>query len=75
MTHSTHFNDCYVRDLALGEKGSMTRPVYGERHSSVVECPLMVRWIIRSIPHGGPTELFLVPVRNKIPNYLSEISM
>ena len=30
------------------------------RCSSVLECLLMVRWVIRSIPHGGPIELFLV---------------
>ena len=36
--------------------------VYSEvRCSSLVEHPLMVQWVIRSIPHGGPTELFLVP--------------
>ena len=27
-----------------------------------VECPLMVRWVIRSILHGGPIELFLIPL-------------
>ena len=27
----------------------------------MVECPLMVRWVVRSIRHGGPIELFLVP--------------
>ena len=26
-----------------------------------VERPLMVRWVIGQIPHGGPIELFLVP--------------
>ena len=25
---------------------------------AVVDQLLMVRWVIRSIPHGGPTELF-----------------
>ena len=30
------------------------------RRSSVLECMLMVQWVIRSIPHGGPIELFLV---------------
>ena len=25
----------------------------------------MVRWVIRSIPHGGPIELFLVPGNNR----------
>ena len=27
----------------------------------MVEHQLMVMWVIRSIPHGGPTELFLIP--------------
>ena len=27
---------------------------------AVVERPLMVRWVVGSIPHGGPSELFLV---------------
>ena len=27
----------------------------------MVERPLMVRWVVGSIPHGGPIELFLVP--------------
>ena len=31
------------------------------RCSSMVEHPLMVQWIIGSIPYGGPIELFLVP--------------
>ena len=34
----------------------------GPRCSSVVECLFMVRWVIRSMPHNGPIELFLVPV-------------
>ena len=29
--------------------------------SSVIECPLFERWVVRSIPHGGPIELLLVP--------------
>ena len=29
----------------------------------VVERPLMVRWLVGSIVHGRPTELFLVPAR------------
>ena len=29
--------------------------------SSVVETLLIAQWVIRSIHHGGPTELFLVP--------------
>ena len=31
------------------------------RYSSVVEPPLVMQWAIGSIPHGGLTELFLVP--------------
>ena len=30
----------------------------GSRCSSVVERLIMVQWVIRSIPHGGPIELF-----------------
>ena len=33
----------------------------GVRYNSVVEHLLMVQLVVRSIPHGGPTELFLVP--------------
>ena len=32
----------------------------GARCSSVVECPLVVRWVVGSILHGGPIEKFLV---------------
>ena len=28
---------------------------------SVVECPLKVLWVVGSIRHGGPIELFLIP--------------
>ena len=31
--------------------------------STVVERPLVVRWVVGSIIHGGRIELFLVPVR------------
>ena len=31
------------------------------RCSSVLERSLMVQWVVRSILHGGPIELFLVP--------------
>ena len=34
----------------------------GERCSYVVERPLMERLVVGSIRHGGPIELFLVPV-------------
>ena len=30
---------------------------YGARCSSIVERPLVVRWVVESIPHGGPIEL------------------
>ena len=33
----------------------------GVRCSSVVEHPLMVQWVVGSIPRGGHIELFLVP--------------
>ena len=33
----------------------------GARCSSVVERSFVVRWVVGSIPHGGPTELFLIP--------------
>ena len=36
--------------------------VWGASHSSLVKRPLMVRCVVGSIPHGGPTELFLIPV-------------
>ena len=29
----------------------------------MVEWLLMVRWVIGSIPHGGPIELFLIPAK------------
>ena len=29
--------------------------------SSVVECALIMQWIVGSIPHGGPIELILIP--------------
>ena len=32
----------------------------GARCISVVDCSLMVQWVIGSIPHGGPIELYLV---------------
>ena len=32
----------------------------GVRCNSMVECLLMVRWVIGSIPHSGPTELFFL---------------
>ena len=27
----------------------------------MVECSIMVQWVVRSIPHGGPIEQLLVP--------------
>ena len=35
----------------------------GARRSYMVESPLMVICVDGSIPHGGPIELFIVPVR------------
>ena len=34
---------------------------WGAGRSSEVERLLMVRWIVGSILHGGPIELFLIP--------------
>ena len=34
---------------------------HGARCSSVVERPLMMRWVVGSILHGGSIDLFLVP--------------
>ena len=32
----------------------------GARCSSLVECLFMVWWVVGSIPHGGPIDLFLM---------------
>ena len=49
----------------MAEVTSKSDPVRGgggeEGRSSVIECPLMMRWVIGSIPPGGPIEQFLVP--------------
>ena len=45
-----------VVSLALAFKN-----MHRARCSSIVEHPLRVRWVIGSIPHGGPIELFPVP--------------
>ena len=51
----------------MAEVTSKSDPVMGgggggeEGRSSVIECPLMMRWVIGSIPPGGPIEQFLVP--------------
>ena len=29
----------------------------------MIEHPLIVQWVVGSIPHGGPIELFLVPAK------------
>ena len=34
--------------------------IIGEGRSSEVERSLMVRWVVGSIRHGGPIELFLM---------------
>ena len=36
----------------------------------VVEPPLMVRWVVGSIPHGGPIKIFLVP--GNVPRYVTK---
>ena len=38
-----------------------THSYQGARCSSVVERQIMVRWVIGTIPYGGPIELFLIP--------------
>ena len=38
----------------------------GVRCRSVVERLLMVQWVIRSILHGGPIELFFVEARTGV---------
>ena len=45
------------------EKHNMNLYVHfqGTRCSSVAEHPLLVQWVVGSIPHGGPIELFFVP--------------
>ena len=35
--------------------------LYIHVRASMLGHPLMVRWVIGSIPHGGPIELFLIP--------------
>ena len=43
---------------------------------TVVERPLMVQWVVGSIPHGGLIKLFLVPANRDsgVPLSLSESS-
>ena len=43
---------------------------HGARSSSVVERSLVVRWVVGSIFHGGPIELFLVTVSVQRPWYM-----
>ena len=33
----------------------------GASCSSEIERPLMVSWVVGSISHGGPTDLFVIP--------------
>ena len=58
----------FVSSQVLGSPHSMKLCIYGEQHSifyvhllTVVERSLMVRWVVGSILHGGPIELFHVP--------------
>ena len=38
--------------------------ILGVRYRSVVEHPLIVQWVVGSIPHGGPIiEVYLIPAR------------
>ena len=45
--------------LGLGAVGLII--TLGARCSSVVEHPLLVRWVVGSIPHCGLIKLFIVP--------------
>ena len=48
---NNHYLVSILRSASLVNKGS--------RHSSVVECLLIVRWVVGSIPQSGSTDLFL----------------
>ena len=70
---STYHSLCYRSCGALAgmRNSSMGTPHEGSTRTllpqsyilflSMVECPLMVQWVIGSIPHGGSIELFIVP--------------
>ena len=74
-THSTHFiygymaSDIWLRTILIVRKETRCRHIgYSFRlasrvllYSSVVERPLIKRWVIGSIPRVGPIEPFLVP--------------
>ena len=51
--------------LLIVYQNSLNYAKSGERCSSIVEHLLMVQWVIRSIPHEEPIELFLVPAKSK----------
>ena len=69
---NTYHSLCYTSCGALAgmRNSSMGTPHEGSTRTllprsyilllSMVECPLMVQWVIRSIPHGGSIELFIV---------------
>ena len=52
---NNYFIKCFcLFDANYNKKLSNVSLIY-----SVVKCPLVERWIVRSIPNGGPIELFL----------------
>ena len=53
MAENVHISFPFVRSLTTNQERDVA-PWY--------ERSLMVQWVAGSIPHGGPIELFLVPV-------------
>ena len=53
MAHSTQFMYMASEHICSQKTGA--------RCNSVVKRALIVRWVLESIPHGGPIELLLVP--------------
>ena len=74
MQDSTYHSFCYTSRGALAGttilinfKDSKTKLLsLGEICISVVEHLLMVRWVIGSITHGGPIELFHIPYKRTL---------
>ena len=61
---NTHHSLCYTSRGALaGMINSSMGPsrLRGLRCSSVIKLPLLVQWVIGSIPNGGLIELFFIP--------------
>ena len=61
LFHCSQFSYCSLSFLCFNFSHSFTLLFLFYIFNSVVECPLLVRCVIRSIPHDGPNELFLVP--------------